>query len=154
MDKRLIKQTLFDQIGIIVRNVDEAVKQYEDLLGIKGFNLITYPNATKKDQVYYREEKTGFSIKIGFIKLGNLELELIEPLQGKSIYQEFLDNHGPGIQHIRFSVDESTFKKLCSQLDEEGIAIIARGPGVRSNAEWRVYATRDILGTDIELRIG
>ncbi len=153
MDKKIFDGNRFDQVGIIVSNVDEAVRQFGDLLGIKGFNLITYPDASRKDQVFYKEEPTGFSIKIAFIKLGNLELELIEPLQGKSIYQEFLDTHGPGIQHIRFSVDEDSFNRLCGLLEKEGIALIARGPGVRSMAQWRVYATRDILGADVELRI-
>ena len=153
MDKNLFDGIQFDQVGIIVRNVDEAVRQFENLLGIKGFNIITYPDASKKDQVYYKEELTGFSIKVAFIKMGNMELELIEPLQGRSIYQEFLDTHGPGIQHIRTSVDEDTYKRLCKQLENEGISLIARGPGVRSMAQWRVYATRDILGADVELRI-
>ena len=153
MDKNLFDGIQFDQVGIIVRNVDEAVRQFENLLGIKGFNIITYPDASKKDQVYYKEEPTGFFIKVAFIKMSNMELELIEPLQGRSIYQEFLDTHGPGIQHIRTSVDEDTYKRLCNQLENEGISLIARGPGVRSMAQWRVYATRDILGADVELRI-
>ena len=153
MDNKTFDGNRFDQVGIIVRNVENTVRQFGDLLGINGFNVITYPDASRKDQVYYREEPTGFSIKVAFVKLGNLELELIEPLEGKSIYQEFLDSHGPGIQHIRFSVDEETYNRLCSQLEKEGIALIARGPGVRSTAQWRVYATRDILGADVELRI-
>ncbi|MFI9756350.1 VOC family protein [Streptomyces sp. NPDC051963] len=49
-------------------------------------------------------EKVGFSARYGFIRTGSSEIELIQPLDGRSPYTEFLDLHGEGVQHLAYVV--------------------------------------------------
>ena len=43
---------------------------------------------------------------MAFAELGPIEIALIQPLTGKSIWTDFLPEHGPGLHHIRFNVPE------------------------------------------------
>jgi methylmalonyl-CoA/ethylmalonyl-CoA epimerase len=58
-------------------------------------------------------------------------LEVIQPLEGKSPHQEFLDNHGEGIQHIAFAVDD--LNREVAQLTKKGVSVLlsANLPKVR-----------------------
>ncbi|MFG2526050.1 VOC family protein [Streptomyces sp. NPDC048527] len=49
-------------------------------------------------------KKVGFSARYGFIRTGSSEIELIQPLDGRSPYTEFLDLHGEGVHHLAYVV--------------------------------------------------
>jgi len=87
-----------DQIGIIVRNMDEALPSYEALFG--KFHVITPPRMP----VNYRGEDSSQELKIAFGRAGSLEIELIEPIDGP-LYSEHLQRHGEGMHHFRFKVE-------------------------------------------------
>ncbi len=152
MDISLLKEYRIDQIGVVVVDVDATIKQFNKLFGICNFEIINYPDATKEKETFYKGKSACFSIKVGFVNLRFIDLELIQPLSGESIYLDFLNEHGPGIHHFRISLGNKDFNYVCSHLKQEGIEILSQGPGVRSKSKWIVFATREYLGTDIELR--
>jgi len=53
-----------------------------------------------------RGEPADFTIHVSIVYLGDLQLEVIQPVSGKSIYAEFLESHGPGLHHVCFDVDD------------------------------------------------
>jgi methylmalonyl-CoA/ethylmalonyl-CoA epimerase len=59
-------------------------------------------------------------VKLQITQIGNIELELIQPLDGESPHKEFLDQKGEGIQHLGFLVDnlEESVKKLTAEGSE------------------------------------
>lgn len=152
MDISLHKEYKIDQIGMVVVDVEETIKQLGNLMGINNFELINYPDASKEASTFYKGKPANFSIKIGFVKLGSIDLELIQPLSGESIYKDFLDEHGPGIHHFRISLGEKDFNYICNHLKQAGIEVLSEGPGVRSKSDWVVFATREYFGTDVEIR--
>ena len=79
-----------DHIGIIVRDLDKAIKVYSEALGLK----------LKMTEVL--EE---YQVKIAFIPVGETLIELIEPL-GPGRAQQFLKEHGEGLHHICFRVTD------------------------------------------------
>jgi len=44
-------------------------------------------------------------MRVAFAKIGDVEWELIQPLDDKSIYAEFLEKHGEGLHHVAFDVE-------------------------------------------------
>jgi methylmalonyl-CoA/ethylmalonyl-CoA epimerase len=44
-------------------------------------------------------------LRIGRTQWGSMDLELVQPLDGKSIHQDFLDAHGEGLHHLGIDVD-------------------------------------------------
>ena len=88
-------------VGIIVEDFDRAVADYANRWGA-GMELITdleFPAAK------LHGEEVGSSARYGFIKTGASEIELIQPLSGRSPYTEFLDLHGEGVHHLAYMVE-------------------------------------------------
>ena len=140
-----------DQVGIVVKDLDFAIIHFKLLLGVQDFEVIDWPKPGIDPESTYYGKPAQFKLKIGFAQLGNLQIELIQPMQGKSIFTDFLETHGPGLHHIRFS--ERDFNQKVEQLQNAGVQMISSGRGVRSASIWAYFDTTQLLeGIYIELR--
>lgn len=89
-----------DQIGFVVRNLEESITKYNPLFG---------PFKTMEGGVEaanYRGDVRDAQLKIAFGKSGDLEIELIEWAGGESPHREFVEAGREGMHHIRFRVDD------------------------------------------------
>ena len=100
-EKQIMDPAAFCQIGIVVENIDETINYYTDLFGFGPYEIkhVDYSDAT------YYGEKAGYRGKRAFFHLGNIEIELIELVDGKTIHADFLKEHGEGLHHIGFQVE-------------------------------------------------
>jgi len=80
-----------DHIGIAVKSLDEAVKFYEETLGIKCEKIEEVP--TQK-------------VKTAFFDVGGVHLELLEPTTEDSPIAQFLQRNGEGVHHIAYFCDD------------------------------------------------
>jgi hypothetical protein len=89
------------QVAIVVKDIEKASKAYAELFGIE---VPEWSIASSHDSkpTKFRNERSDAEAKLAFIRLENITIELIEPLGGKSTWQEFLDNEGEGLHHIAF----------------------------------------------------
>lgn len=94
-----------DHIGIAVRSLAEAVKYYEQALGLKCEHI---------------EEVPSQKVRTAFFDVGGTHLELLEPTAPDSPIAGFIDKRGEGIHHVAFATDE-----IMAQLGQ------ARGAGVK-----------------------
>ncbi len=133
-----------DQVGIVVSDLAETINQYGLILGVDSFEIIDWPIPGKDPQATYYGGPANYSMRIGFVQIGKIQLEIVQPLDGKSIFKDFLENHGPGLHHIRFSEKDFDFK--VAQMEKAGIKMIASGSGVRSSSKWAYFDTTQILG--------
>ena len=100
-----------NHIAIAVNNIEEAAKFYENVLGLNlsGVEVVT-------------AQKT----RVGFLKIGESNIELVQPAGPDSPLVKFLETKGPGIHHICFEVDDVEAEvKACL---EKGIALIDQKP--------------------------
>src|ERR1700722_6862985 len=93
------------QLCLVVRNLDEAMKRYSDLLGIGPFVVYTVdsqelPGITRNGQ------PTNYKVRVGMAKMGNAILELLENLRGQTIWKDFYDKHGEGLHHVGLLVKD------------------------------------------------
>jgi methylmalonyl-CoA/ethylmalonyl-CoA epimerase len=96
----ILPLTKFDQIGVAVRDVDQAVAFMNQSFGIE-FLTMEMPRA----KAFLRGKKVAFVPRIAIAKVGNIDLELIQILEGEHIVKEFLDRNGPGLHHVGVYVD-------------------------------------------------
>ena len=88
-----------NQIGFVVRNLDDALRLYQPLFG-----EFTVMDAA--DMVWdYRGKPETSSLKIAFGNSGDVEIELIEWVSGETPHKEFLEAGREGLHHLRFVVD-------------------------------------------------
>lgn len=108
--------THIEHIGIAVKNLDESIKYYEDVLGLKCYSI---------------EEVTDQKVKTAFFKVGQTKIELLESTQEDGPIGKFIEKKGEGIHHLAFHV-----KNIENALDEansKGIRLIDEKP--RKGAE-------------------
>lgn len=100
-----------EHIGIAVKNLDAAIKYYEEALGLKCYAI---------------EEMADQKVKTAFFKVGGTKLELLESTSPGGPVGKFIEKRGEGIHHIAFAV-----KDIESQLKDaaaKGIELIDEIP--------------------------
>ena len=110
-------------IGLIVRDIDKAIAHFQSL-GIGPFEPLKV--------IITRREVQGKPVTIDSVKvkvrtaqMGDMQLELIEPDEGKSPWREFLETRGDGIEHLGFFVDD--IDRETARMEEKGFKILRRG---------------------------
>lgn len=141
------------QIGIIVRNLEEAVKQYESM-GIGPWRISSLNNAVPPftDLKFNGKEfeTKGDILKTAFITCYGLEIELIEPVSPETPHYKWLQEHGPGIHHVAFDVagDYKTFLSDCKELTGKDTWV--RGTGIGGLMDFAYVDLRDQMGLIVE----
>ena len=100
-----------EHIGIAVKNLDEANKIYEELLG-------TAP--------YKKEMVDSEGVNTSFFKTGDSKVELLQATKEESAIAKFISRKGEGIHHIAFSVKD--IHREIKRLKEKGYTIINEKP--------------------------
>ena len=87
------------QIAVVVRDISKSLKDYTENLGWGPWSVFDYKPPLLHD-TYVRGEPVEFRMIGAETHVGDLGFELIQPVSGPSIYQEYLDTYGEGVQHI------------------------------------------------------
>ncbi|MBS7636664.1 methylmalonyl-CoA epimerase [Candidatus Bathyarchaeota archaeon] len=122
-----------DHVGVAVKNLDEAISVYRDILGFKllGVHVLT-------------ERK----VKVAFLSTGGeTEIELLEPLGSESPVAKFLENRGEGIHHIAVKVDD--IEKTLEELKRRGVILVDEKPSAGAEGKKIAFihpkSTRGVL---------
>jgi len=105
------------QIGIVVKDMDETIKKLTSF-GIGPFEHRSVPSGAKE---WYKDKPMEATFKITAVKVGGMELEFIQPVDGESPHQAFLEEKGEGIQHIAFAVEN--LEQDIENLTERGASV-------------------------------
>lgn len=73
----------------------------------------------------YRGEPADFTVHVSLAYLGDLQLELIQPVSGESIYTDFLAENRPGLHHVCFEVDDLAAAR--SRAETAGLQVVQSG---------------------------
>ena len=136
----IFKSEDFHHVGVIVKDMDKTIACLESI-GIGPFGLM---GDQKWVDIPFKGELHGkpaeWKVKISSAKVGNTEIELLQPSGGESALQEFLDEHGEGVHHIAYLSDDvrGDMDKMlaqgaelltCANLDTRGFAYFKTGEG-------------------------
>ncbi len=137
------------QIGIVVADRDRTTQLLTSLFGMGPFRFVEWPDRPES-QYFYRGVQENISIRQAFVQLGAVEIELIEPLVGRSGYRDFLDQTGGGIHHVLFEVTD--IDPVLEKLALSGVKVLQSGTGIRPGTRWALLDTQELLGFLVELR--
>jgi methylmalonyl-CoA/ethylmalonyl-CoA epimerase len=87
------------QIGIVVRDLDATIRKYVDNYGIGPWKIFDFNPGNAPDLREYGQPVQR-SWRLAVAMVGQLQWELIEPLDNESIYARFLAEKGGGVHHI------------------------------------------------------
>jgi catechol 2,3-dioxygenase-like lactoylglutathione lyase family enzyme len=91
------------QVGWVVKDLDSVV-DYWQMLGLRNIHrdgIRDFPDVT------YRGKKTPLKMKMAFGDIGGVQIEWIQPVEGHSVYNEFLSAHGDGVHHLAYQMPSS-----------------------------------------------
>ena len=100
-----------DHIGVAVSNLEEALKVYTEVLGLRlhGTEVV-------------EEQK----VRVAFMPVGDTEIELLESTDPEGPIAKFIEKRGEGIQHIAFRVDD--IEEALEQMRQRGVRLIDEKP--------------------------
>jgi len=93
------------QIGLVVRSVEATAARCLEDFGIGPWRLYTF-DPSNIEEMTIRGKRVDHSMRTGCTMIGDIEWELIEPLDDRSVYAEYLRVHGEGLHHIMFAVED------------------------------------------------
>lgn len=142
----------FMQIGIIVRNVDEAVAKYETM-GMGPWDVTIMRNDVPPfdDLTFDGKElpQKGPVMKTAMANMYGLEIELIEPI-ADTAHKRWLEEHGPGIHHLAFDTEGDYQTLLEESKEKTGKDPWIRGQGVHGMMDFCYLDLREELGLIVE----
>ena len=112
------------QIAWVTRDLDATEKALTGLLGAKKW--IRLPGVPfTPDSCTYRGRPADFVADISLSYAGDLQLELIAPVSGDNIYEEFLGRCGAGLHHICIEADD--LDEALKDATDRGAEVVQRG---------------------------
>jgi methylmalonyl-CoA/ethylmalonyl-CoA epimerase len=107
-----------DHIGVAVENLDEAIAQHQDTLGMT---------------LVHRETVSEQGVEAVLLDVGDSHVELLQPLGPDTAVGKFLTRRGPGLHHVAYRVDD--VEDVLRQLAAAGVRLIDEQPrtGIRNS---------------------
>ena len=107
-----MKISHIEHLGIAVESIEAALSYYENVLGLKCYNI---------------EEVADQKVKTAFLKVGEVKIELLEPTSPDSPIAKFLEKGGRGVHHVAFCIEDGVANAL-AECEEKGIRLIDKAP--------------------------
>jgi len=112
------------QIGIVVRDLEATMKRYVDDYGIGPWEIVEF-NAENANDLHEYGQPVERSWRLATTMIGEVQWELIEPLDKESIYARFLAEKGEGVHHV--AVASPQFDELVAEQAEKGNELVLSG---------------------------
>ena len=153
MANPLVSNWKFCGMGIPVRDIDKAVEYHQSFeIGIFQPEVIFDSSSITDYKVYGKTPDSVVKARTRMMtRVGPLAYQFIQPLEGESIYQEYLDRRGKeaGVSEFAFAV--SDLEKETAKLVEKGVAVIISGKPENDSA-FACFDTRE-HGGDIVIKL-
>jgi methylmalonyl-CoA/ethylmalonyl-CoA epimerase len=138
------------QLGIVVRDLDAALRIWGAQNHIApGWRVAVYDSANFATSYFRGQEDSRFSM---LVALGGADpnIELIQPLSGRTIYDEWLEEKGEGLNHVGFYVPDVA--ESIARMTQAGYELVQSGTGTRPDGTggFAYFDTVDIFGYYVE----
>lgn len=130
-------------VCMVVRNLEKAMEQLRSLWNIGPFRFID----SDHPEGIVHGKRTHYKGKLAFAQAGPIEIELIEPTEGESIWWEFLRTKGEGVHHLGVFVPD--LDKELASYKEKGIRVLQSGE--TKDIKLAYMDTEAVAGVVVEL---
>ena len=141
-----IGTTTITQIGIIVADIEAKAPAWSEILGLP-LPDIRETAGYDDTQAEYGGAPTDARAKLAFFNLGQVQVELIEPIDGPSTWRDQLERHSDSLHHIAFRIQG--MGEQVAYLGQHGIPLVQRGE--YTGGRYAYLDGTGPLGTIVEL---
>ena len=138
------------QVAIVVKNLDRTVEKYWETFGIGPWHFYTYKRPLLGMSRYYGKDVDN-SLRIALSYFGPTRIELIEVDVGPSLQEDFIRDHGYGVQHLGLLVED--MDAALEEARKKGFRVIQEGSGFGPDGDghYAYLDTADDFGITYEL---
>lgn len=113
------------QIAWVVKDVEKTKTFFKEMLGVKNFSPTGTTRLQDYDGTYYGQPADAENL-VAMTYSGGTFIEIIQPISGKSIFQDYIDNHPKGgVQHIAYGTPIANLDQVISEFQEKGFSVIS-----------------------------
>jgi catechol 2,3-dioxygenase-like lactoylglutathione lyase family enzyme len=109
-------------IAIVVKNLEKAIRFYQ-AIGVGPFE--DYPPLKEYIRLDVPDELGFQKVKIKVVQIGPVQLQLIQPGEGMSLYKDFLEKKGEGVYHLGFVVEDVDESE--AEVKRMGLQVLSSG---------------------------
>jgi catechol 2,3-dioxygenase-like lactoylglutathione lyase family enzyme len=113
----------FFQVAYVVPDLERAEQRFRATMGVPHFERLA--GVTLGDGCRHRGRPADATLHLALGFLGDVQVELIEPVRGASIYSEFLDAGRSGLHHVAYLVPDVA--AATATLEAAGLPCVADG---------------------------
>jgi len=140
------------QIAFIVSDLEAALERYSAMLGAGPWRCWTLAAENHAEETYLGGP-TDYVTRLALNDASEgLQLELVQPVKGPSIHDDWLNDHGEGFHHLGYVVD--SVADTVAEMAKAGYEVIQGGSGFGAAGEgdgaYAYFDTRRALGTIVE----
>lgn len=126
--RELNKSRKIYQIAVVTRDLEKSMKAWVDNLGIGPWTVLTFTEQTVRNLKVADEPVTEpFKFLIAISWVGDMQFEIIQPVYGPTIYEQFLQAKGEGLHHIKEQIDEGELDSVIAAYRDRGIGVMQTG---------------------------
>ncbi|MFP4409802.1 MAG: VOC family protein [Spirochaetaceae bacterium] len=138
------------QVAFLVEDLDLAVENYHRTFGIGPWHFYTYQKPFVP-RMSYRGADADYAMRVALSYFGPTRVEFIQSLRGPSIYEEFIERHGYGVQHLGFLVEEMEAALAEARAAGFEMTMDGAGFGPDNDGHYAYLDTEDAFGAIFEL---
>jgi len=113
------------QIAWVVKDIETTLRFFQDVMGISNFSKVDTIRVKEFDATYYGKPSNAESL-VSMAYSGGIFIELIQPVSGNSIFQDYIDkNPAGGIHHMAYSLPVAKLDKVISEFADKGFPVIS-----------------------------
>jgi hypothetical protein len=121
-----VKVTQIQQVCIVCNDIKKTMEAYWNILGIGPWAVFEFGSLRIPDLKYYGKPAWG-RYTGAVTQVGPIELELFETLEGASVYQDWIDENGEGLHHMKFLVEDLDIDRVKREMEKLGFPPIMNG---------------------------
>ena len=136
-------------VGFVVKDLEATTSYFSEVFGIGPFKIVE--SNFLKDTGYFEKKYKGkdedFMFRFGKASLGAIDVEIIQPLKGRSVYDDFIKERGGGLHHLAFEVENLDL--IIRKLENYRVEVVQSGK--RIGLSWAYVEVGFMNGLIIEL---
>lgn len=120
---KLAQVTHLAQVAVISRDLESTMRAYVEQVGIGPWAVLDFAGPELVD-MELRGQSARFTARLAIAWTNGLMWEIIEPGEGRSIYSEFLEQHGEGMHHVLVRHDAPDMDAFIDEMKGKGCPVI------------------------------
>lgn len=118
--RELNKDRKITQLGIVTDDYKRTIKYLTEKFQWGPWDILIDSQETSSNVHFEGEPVKEWKFYYVLTNVGDMQIELLQPISGPNPYDKFLETYGPGIHHFKEAFPEASLKERTKELEEMG----------------------------------